>query len=217
MIRIGGGDFPSLRCSQSSANGGEAGFSLAEFMIATLITLVVAAGVFGLLSRIQRIASYQAEVHGVLESMVIGMEMVGRVLEQAGNDPLQAGFPAVAITGATEVRVRSDLTGSARGSPDQGDPDGDTGDSGEDVTIRYNAGSRTLELIPAGGIAQPVVSNISRFSMQYFDRRGSPTNAGDDVRKIRITLTSTSPKADPQTGHAFSMELSCAVRLAARQ
>jgi len=195
----------------------ERGFSLVEFLIAALITLVLAASVFGLMSRLQRTAGYQTEVHWVLEGVMIGIETVERILLQAGNDPHQAGFPGLAIAGPAEVRVRADLTGSAHGSPDRGDPDGDTEDSGEDVTIRYNPNTRSLEVVPQGGIPQPVASNISGFAMQYFDNTGVETTAGDDVRRIRITLAVTSPLADPLTGRAFSMQLSSSVRLATRQ
>jgi hypothetical protein len=193
------------------------GFSLVEFMIAALITLVLAGSIFGLMSRLQRTAGYQTEVQGVLEGVMIGMETIERILLQAGNDPHQAGFPGLAIAGPAEVRVRADLTGSAHGSPDQGDPDGDTDDSGEDVTIRYNANTGSLEVVPQGGIPQPVASNISDFAMQYFDNAGVETTAGNDVRTVRITLAGTSPLADPQTGRVFSLRLSGSVRLATRQ
>jgi hypothetical protein len=193
------------------------GFSLVEFMIAALITLVLASSIFGLMNRLQRTAGYQTEVQGVLEGVMIGMETIERTLLQAGNDPHQAGFTGLAIAGPAEVRVRADLTGSARGSPDQGDPDGDTDDSGEDVTIRYNANTGSLEVVPQGGIPQPVASNILDFAMQYFDNAGVETTAGNDVRTVRITLTGTSPLADPQTGRVFSLRLSGSVRLATRQ
>lgn len=196
---------------------GVRGFSLVEFMISTLVLLVVASAVFGVLNQTQRTASYQTEVQGVLENTRIAMEILERILQQAGNDPHHAGFTGLAITSATEVRVKSDLTGSAGpASPDKGDPDGDTADTGEDVTILYDAGTRTIELV-VGGTVQPIASNISAFAMQYFDRDGAATNIGDDVRKIRISLTGASPLSDPQTGLAFSMQLNSDVHLATRQ
>lgn len=197
--------------------GAEQGFSLVELLIAALVTLVLAASVFGLMNRLQRTAGYQPEVQGVLAIAMTGMETVERILLQAGNDPLQAGFPALVIAGPAEVRVRADLTGSARGAPDQGDPDGDTDDSGEDVTIRYNVNTRSLEIIPQGGVPQPVVTGLLGFAMQYFDGAGTETAAGDDVRAVRITLAGASPVADPQTGRPFSLQLSSYIGLAAKK
>ena len=195
----------------------EQGFSLAELLIAALVSLVLAASVFGLMNRLQRAAGYQTEVQGVLTLAMTGMETVERILLQAGNDPLQAGFPALVIAGPSELRVRADLTGSARGAPDQGDPDGDTEDSGEDITIRYNPNTRSLEIIPQGGVPQPVATGLSGFAMQYFDGAGAETAAGEDVRAVRITLAGTSPVADPQTGRPFSMQVSSYVGLAAKR
>jgi type II secretory pathway pseudopilin PulG len=196
----------------------EQGFSLVEFLVSSLIVLVMATSVFGLLSHMQRAGSYQAEVQGVLENTRLAVETIERILEQAGNDPLGAGFPGIAITSATQVRVRSDLTGSAGpGSPDKGDPDGDTDDANEDVTIRFNASALSIELVPAGGTAQPVASNISAFTMQYFGGDGVPAGTGNDVRRIRFLLTGTSPLPDPQTRRIFSMQLCSDVQLIARR
>ena len=50
-----------------------------------------------------------------------------------------AVWPASQLSVRQEIQIRSDLTGSAaRVNPDKGDPDGDIGDSGESVAIRYN-------------------------------------------------------------------------------
>lgn len=195
----------------------EHGFSIVEFMVSAAILLLVAAAVFGVLTQAQRTVSYQVEIQGVLENTRLAMETLERILQQAGNDPHGAGFAGITITSATEVRVRSDLTGSAGpGSPDKGDPDGDTDDANEDVTIEFDAAGQSIDLASGGGPAQPIASNISAFAMQYFDRNGNATSAGGDVTRIRILITGTSSLADPQTGRAFSMKLIGDVRLAAR-
>jgi Tfp pilus assembly protein PilW len=217
MTHISGEVCPIESAPLSAREADAQGFSLVEFMISSLVLLVVAAAIFTLLSQLQRTASYQTEVQGVLENTRIAMESITRILQQAGNDPRAVGFAALTITNATEVRIRSDLTGSAPASPDQGDPDGDTGDSGEDVIIRYNAAARTIELVPTGGVGQPIASNISAFLMQYFDHTGAATILDSDVRKIRIIITGASPLADPQTRMVFSLQLSSDVQLANRQ
>jgi Tfp pilus assembly protein PilW len=195
----------------------EDGFTMAEFLVSTSIFLLVAAGVFGVLTQVQRTVSYQVEIQGVLESTRLGMDIVERILQQAGNDPHRVGFAGITITSSTEVRVRSDLTGSAgSGSPDKGDPDGDTDDANEDITIRFDAAGQSIDLVSAGGAAQPIASNIAVFAMQYFDRNGIATSTGKDVSRIRLSITGVSSFPDPQTGRAFSMELVSDVRLAAR-
>jgi hypothetical protein len=186
-------------------------------MIATVVLLALSGSMFALISQVQRRAGYQAEIQGVLENTRLVMETIQRCLQQAGNDPRKTGFPGLTVVSATEVIIRSDITGSAGpGDPDKGDPDGDTDDSGENVTIRYQEGTRTVELI-AGGAAQPIANNISALALQYFDHAGAETNDGAMVRRVRITLTGTSPVPDPQTRQVFSMQIAGDILILGRQ
>jgi len=195
-----------------------AGFGLAEFLMSSLIFLLLSAAIYEVLARTQRTAGYQDEIQGVLESTRFALESVARVIQQAGNDPRGAGFPALVIVSATEARVRSDLTGSAApGFPDKGDPDGDCADSGEDVTIRYSAASRALELASGDGGAQTIVNHIAAFRMLYFDCNGAATANGSDVCKVLVVIQAVSPIADPQTKVFFGMELSREIMLPMRQ
>jgi type IV pilus assembly protein PilW len=198
---------------------GTQGFSLVEFVISSLILLVVALAVFSALAETQRSASYQTEVQAVLDNTRLALDSVIRQLRQAGNDPRHTGFDGITVASSTEVRVRSDLTGSAAatGDPDKGDPDGDTSDSGEDITIRYNASGQSLEFVPASGTAQAIADHISAFSMQYFDAAGAATATGSDVRRIAILITGRGSLPDPRTRRVFSMRLASEVQLATRQ
>jgi Tfp pilus assembly protein PilW len=195
----------------------ESGFSLVEFLIGTLVLLVISASIFSMLAETQQTASYQTETQAVLDNSRIAMDTIGRYIRQAANDPTGAGFPGVTIVSATEVRIQSDLTGSAPGNPDKGDPDGDTADSGEDVTIRYNSGARSIDLIPGGGAAQSIANYISAFSMTYFDAAGASTTDGAAVRKVRISITGATTLPHPRTGQIFSIQQNSDVQLASRQ
>ena len=196
----------------------ECGFSLAEFIISSVILLLLAAAVFTMLRDTQRAASYQTEVQAVIENTRIGLDTVSRILQQTGNDPLNTGFSGLTIVSSTEARVLSDLTGSAAPSyPDKGDPDGDTNDANEDVSIRYNATAKTLELVPQGGAAQAIASHITAFSMQFFDASGGSTSVGADVRKVTVSITGATSVPNPQTGQRFSVQLGSDIQLATRQ
>jgi len=200
-------------------SAGASGFSLAEFLVSTFIMLLVASAVFAMLAETQRAASYQTEVQAVLDNARIATDTVERILRQAGNDPLAVGFPGLTIVSGTEVRVRSDLTGSAAGAgePDKGDSDGDTADAGEDVTIRYNAANRSLEVTPNGGSAQAVANYITAFNMQYIDANGGATGLGANVRKVRVALSAATTLADPQTKRTFGLQQASDVQIATRQ
>jgi Tfp pilus assembly protein PilW len=204
------------RCG-AEPHANDAGFSIAEFLISTVILLGISAAVFSLLGDTQRSSSYQTEVQATLENSRIAMDTVERYIRQAGNDPKNVGFTGVTITSTTQMRFRSDLTGSAVGNSDKGDPDGDTNDSGEDVTIQYNAGNRSIDVTPQGGAAQSIANYISAFTMEGFDSAGAATTDGTQVKKIRISITGSTTLPDPKTGLTYSLQLQSDVQLATRQ
>lgn len=192
----------------------ESGFSLTEFLIAALLLLVISAAVFGILNDTQRAAGYQTEVQAVLNNSRIAMQTLERHIRTAGNDPLAGGLTGISIVSSTEVGIQSDLTGSAGpANPDKGDPDGDIDDSGENITIRYNPKTRTLEVVPGGASAQVIANYISGLSLQYFDDTGNETSVGGDVRRISVTLTGASALPDPQTHQIFGVQLSSDIQI----
>lgn len=198
---------PHATPTRIAGSGDDSGFTITEFLISALILLVVSAAAFGALAEIQRAASYQTEVQAVLNNSRIAMQTLERHIRQAGNDPFGCGLAGITIISPTEVRIQSDLTGSAGPSnPDKGDPDGDIDDSGENVTIRFNGAARTLEVVPAGGSAQ-IVGYISGLLLQYYDADGNAAAIGSDVRRISVTISSSSLLPDPQTHQVFGLKL----------
>jgi Tfp pilus assembly protein FimT len=193
------------------------GFGLAEFLVSSGILLVIAAAVFAMLAETQRTASYQSEIHAVLQNTRTAMSGLERYIRHAGNDPRNTAFLGVTIVSATEIRLRTDITGlTGPGNPDKGDPDGDTNDAEEDVTIRYNSTNQSIEITPHGGTAQAVANNISALLMTCYDAAGAVTTNGAEVRRIRVFLTGTSAVPNPQTGRSFSQQLSSDIQLSAR-
>ena len=207
------------KMSSTSIRGdSQSGFGLAEFLMATLILLITASLVYSLIVEVQRSAGYQTEVQSVLNNTRIAIQTVGRYIRQAGNDPRDSGLTAITIISPTEIRIQSDLTGSeGPGNPDKGDPDGDAMDSNEDVTIRYNGATHSLEIVPDGGPAQTVAGYISGLAFQYYDADGQQTATDEDVRKINVRISGASLLPDPKTGQAFGMQLSSDFRIAAEK
>ncbi len=196
----------------------DAGFSLAEFLITSLILLLLSVSVFNSLADSQSVTGYQAQVQAVLDNSRTALETVERYIRQAGNDPFKRGIAGITIAGPTEITVKSDLTGSAGAAdPDKGDPDGDFQDAGEAVTIRYNSSARTVELVPADGRAQTIASYISAFSMQFYDAAGALTSSGASVRRIKVTVSGASTAANPKTRKTFGITLTSDVQIATRQ
>ena len=195
----------------------ECGFCLAELLIAAMILIPVSLAVFHMLDSAQRAALYQSEVHTVLDSTRSAMDTITRILRQSGNDPAGLGIDGVTIISRSAIRVRADLTGSlGPGNPDKGDPDGDTNDSGEDVVIRYNPDTQSIELVPAGGFAQTIASNISSLSILCLDEAGSIADAGSAAREVWIEVTGAGSVPEPSTGRLFRLPLTGRVLLASR-
>jgi type II secretory pathway component PulJ len=206
--------YPALSC-KIAESGSESGFTITEFLVSALLLLVVSAPIFGMLAEIQRAAGYQTEVQAVLNNSRIAMQTLERHIRQAGNDPLGCGLTGISVISPTEVRIQSDLTGSAgSASPDKGDPDGDIDDSGENVTIRFNGTARTLEVVPGGGSAQIVASYISGLSMQYYDANGNVVATGGGVRRVSVTISGTSLLPDPQTRQVFGLQWNSNIEVA---
>jgi hypothetical protein len=196
---------------RTALSADEAGFGLAEFLISTVILLVISAGVFTLMADMQSSAGYQSEVQGVLGNSRIGMEMIEHYILQAGNNPRSAVLTPVTITSSTEVRLQSDLTGSSGGG--QGDPDGDIADPDEDVIIRYNSTDKTIELVLADGTVQTIASYISAFSFTYLDATGAVTATANDVRMIRVAISGASTRSNPRTHKTFGIALASDFKL----
>jgi Tfp pilus assembly protein PilW len=200
-------EYPALSIGAAAA-GNESGFTITEFLISALLLLVVSAPVFGLMAETQQAAGYQVEVQAVLNNSRIAMQTLERHIRQAGNDPLGCGLTGIWAISPTEVRIRSDLTGSAGpGNPDKGDPDGDIDDSGENLTLRFNEATRRLDVVSSGGTAQIVADYITGLSMQCFDADGNPVTAGIGVRRILVTLSGAGHLPDPRTGQIFGLRL----------
>ena len=194
----------------------QSGFTLTEFLIAASILLVVSSAIFSMLTEIQHAGSYQSEVQSVLNNTRIAMQTVERYIRQAGNDPLGSGVTGITIVSAQEIQIRSDVTGSAGpGNPDKGDPDGDIGDSGESIAIRFNNRTRSLEIVPESGAAQIVAGSISGLSFQYYDADGHRTAASSEVRKVGISISGTSLQPDPRTGKVFGVQIDGEIRISA--
>jgi type II secretory pathway pseudopilin PulG len=168
------------------------GFTLVEFLIASTVLLIIAIPLFGALNEIQKTAARQADMQQIMNNIRMAMQTVTRCIRQSGNDPYQAGFDAISILGPTEVRIRSDMTGSeAPGKPDRGDPDGDILDSLEDIRIRYNNLKSRIEMVSSKGSVQILADNISGFSLRYLDDTGIPTMDDSRVRTVRIQIRGT--------------------------
>ena len=189
---------------------GNAGFSLVELLVSTLILSILTASLFPLLIDLQQETFYRSETHAVLDNIRVAIETLEKYIRQAGNDPHGTGFQGITIVSDREITVRSDIKGSI--SPDKGDPNGDINGSDESVTLRFNPANQSVEVV-AGGTAQIVCNRINGLRFGYYDADGNQTTDGDSVRRITVTISAVSERPNPKTREVFGIELAREIRI----
>lgn len=200
--------------SRWAATTSATGFGLPEMLIASCLLVLIGAAAFGMLGDLQRAVSLQADRQSALEGTMVSLDLIGRILRQAGNDPHGKSITGIAAFLPDEIRARADCTGSAApGYPDKGDADGDTDDAYEDIIIRRDRTADTLVLVTAGGGAQTVAENISGLALELFDSSGNETTSGSEAARARVTVTGTCRTVEPRTRRPAGLRISCDILL----
>ena len=187
---------------------GESGFTLTELLISLSLLLVLSASLFALIAEIQQTATAQSEAQAVLNNSQLALLSIGRWIRNAGNNPSGIGATAITMISPTEIRILSDITGSSGNNSDNGDPDGDFNDSGEDLTIRYNPQAHSIEAIPGGGPAQIIAEHISSLEFQLYDGEGNQVSDCSEAKTIGVLITGEGDFPDPKTHKLFGLKLS---------
>jgi hypothetical protein len=183
----------------------EEGFSLTELVIATALLVSMAGYMFSAMADMHKASVYQGEIQTALSNVRMAAGTIEHYVTQAAFNPKGIVMEGVTITSATQVRLKADVTGSSTTDPNKGDPDGDTYDVDEDVTVRYRTAEQRLDLVLRDGTVRPVAGGISEFSMQYYDRNGSVTNVNNQVTTIQVTIGASTSRCDPQTGRRYAV------------
>ncbi|PYO57824.1 MAG: hypothetical protein DMD83_07175 [Candidatus Rokuibacteriota bacterium] len=152
------------------------GLSLAELLVSLAVLGLVLAGLFGILHSgvkaygwgVARVESQQAAR--------VALERMARELREAGYDPRGAGIQPVVAAAPALVTFQRDLNGNGVVDPTR-----------ERVTFLLRAGESVLRR-DAGGGAQPIIENVRRFGLTYFDSAGAPTTAPARVRSVLIRV-----------------------------
>jgi prepilin-type N-terminal cleavage/methylation domain-containing protein len=204
------------RSKKPDGSCSDKGFTLIEFLFSSLVLLVVTSAAFTMLAETQQTTGFQSEIQAVVNNTRIAMQTVERHLRQAGNDPLNTGLSGLSglvLLDTDKIQIRSDLKGSfGPVSPNKGDPDGDINDSDENIILRFNPSSSSIEIVPEGGPPRIIANYITSFSVELFDETGNSAVSDDDTRKVAVFITGSSRGPDPRTGDLFSFTLHSVIR-----
>lgn len=199
---------------------GERGFTLAELLVATVISMLVLGGAVALTSQIQTGYRRQIEDSAAQQEGRYALEWIGKLIRGAGNDPfnridtidpitstVMVGPCPAASTDLTAIQFDPDgLNGDddIRLQTDSFPPDGQIGGAGgvggcdqpnEDVTISYDATNRAIvffdnNLAPEASIRTDAVIEGLRFV--YRDSTHSTTDAlGDPIVPANVVYVET--------------------------
>lgn len=222
------------------------GFTLAELMVATLITMLVLGGAVAMTSQVQRSFRGQIEDSAGEQEGRYALEWVSRLIRAAGNNPHELpkmndnGTPAdatddfpilancpVADTAYSWVVMNPDgVNGNddIRLQADSNPPDGILGGAAcdqrdEDVTISFDPVTRSITFLDnnIGGTATVRTDAVIESLLFVFkDVNHQPTGNANNVVYVETQITVRTRTINPNTGQPETRLLTQEVRLRGR-
>lgn len=152
------------------------GLSLAELLVSLAVLGLVLAGILGILHGALAAYGWGERRVGAQQAARVALERIAKELREAGYDPTGAGIQPVVVAAPALVTFQRDLNGNGVVDPTH-----------ERVTFLLRTGDGVLRR-DAGGGAQPIIDDVRRFNLSYFDRAGVPTTDPSRVASVRIQL-----------------------------
>lgn len=222
------------------APGNERGFTLAELLVASAVTMVVLGGAVMLTSQVQNGYRYQVEDAAAEQEGRYALDWISRLIRGAGNNPYAIGADAVCPADPTEfegIIFRPDGEKSIRLQADSNPPDGMLGGNAvdgctqpnEDVTVSFDEDSNTItfrdnNLNPAPGAAtvrtDAVIEDLEfifRDSSHGAPLDSSDPDLADSVVYIETRVTVRTRSINPLTGLPNTRLLTQEVRVRGRE
>ena len=172
------------------AENKEGGFTLAELLVAMLISGIILAAITGTFIIQSRFYDVQEQVTEVVQTARASMDMMSREVRMAGYDPTEVGIVGIPYD-ASQLELRADLN-------QDGETDGTitNDDTNEEIIYSYDAANDQIDRNTGGG-NQPFAENIETFSFAYLDTNGAATTVSADIRQMQITITARTSGPDP--------------------
>jgi prepilin-type N-terminal cleavage/methylation domain-containing protein len=154
------------------------GFTIAELLVSMVVSLLIVGGAVTITSQVQQSYRRQLEETAAEQEGRYALDWVSRLIRAAGNNPyniLTADCPAAATTfnGLIVDPNGDNVHNDIRIQTDSNPPDrllggslGNCTQPNEDVTVSFNAGTRTITFLdnnlglPAEIRTEPVITNL---------------------------------------------------------
>jgi type IV pilus assembly protein PilW len=169
------------------------GFTLIELMIALVVSLLALAAIYSTFLAQHRSYQVQSETSDMQQNIRAAMFYMQREIRMAGSNPYDT-VPVFGFTtaGKNTMTFTEDIMGDSPGLP----PDGDVGDSDENITYDLN-GTNLRRTDNKTGVPQIVARNIDALDFVYLDGSSNvipfvgtaiPTANLGQIRSIQITI-----------------------------
>jgi len=212
--------------SRPRTDRSEGGYTLVELLIYTTLLAMVMTSVYSLLITNTKTHASQENIMEMTQDLRAAVGMMVRDIRMAGCD--SAGSGGVGFIGDAQDDHNTDGN-SIHFSMDAND-DGDTFDDNENINYyldasniirRYNdtTGNETAD---PGQAVSPLAESITALSFTYVfsdgdvglpGAVGDGTDDLDDIRSVRISITSQTPKKDPLTRMKKTRTLTTRIRV----
>ncbi len=195
------------------------GFSLTEIMIALVLGALVTIAAYQYFKKQERTFVVEKLSGDVQSISRIAFFLIGRDIRRAGSNPSQAVPMALSGEAAApiplplaepfRIQVHSDLNG-----------DGDTDDIDEDITYQYvdsdsDGVKDQIRRDPSAGDLI-VIENVTDFRFSYImsdDAEVDYPSPAANIRKVRISMTVSAGRNNPNTGEPITNTFETVVKL----
>ena len=173
------------------------GFTLAELLVAMVISGIVAASIYSTFYSQQKSYMTQEQIAAMQQNLRGAMHILGRDIRMAGYDPTGWATTGIQTAQANSIRFTIDITNNAG----TGMPDGDTGDPNEDITYALVDldGDGDTDLgrndVNGGGNHQ-IAENIDALNFVYLDKDGNPTATLTEIRAVQASVLARTDRRD---------------------
>jgi len=171
-----------------STENKERGFTLIELLIAMALALIVITSLSSAFISQRKIYAAQEQVSEMIQTARAAMDMIISEVRMAGYDPTGSAGAGIVSATSNSINFTLDITDDAGTGP----PDGDTGDSNENVTYSLYTVDGIQKLgrkSKATAVNQPVAENIEDLQISQIGN------------SINVSLIARTTKPDPNYSH----------------
>jgi type IV pilus assembly protein PilW len=186
--------------------GGNAGFTLAELLIAMAIMTIVLTAIVSLFTSLNRMYTTQGVAAGVQQVTRVGIDIMTRNIRMAGFDPL--GSRTAGIFQATDNNLRFKYDKDGDGTIDTNA----IGEDNEDIAYLLNGNNQLIQQLNGKSSSnKSLVDNVSDLRFRYLDADGDMvTNDVDAIRTVVVSLTVEEPAGRDQVlSRTYSTRVIC--------